>query len=133
MRLPTQSLRLPDRKRCLMQVDRSSFTQAQWQAIAVYVEARKRKRRFLIKAGGAAVLGCSAALMSHSMMKDGTLDIPASLHWVQVALPVLLLIVLGIGAAAVHGGVAASRTDLTRSGVPKELVADFEKYPTSKL
>lgn len=115
-----------------MQVDKSSFTKAQWEAIAVYVEARKRKRRFYVKAGAAAVLGCSAALMSRSMM-DGMPDVPAYLQWVQVALPIALLIVLAIGAAAVHGAVAASRTGLIRSGVPKELVADFEKYPTSKL
>lgn len=116
-----------------MQVDKSSFTKAQWEAIAVYVEARKRKRRFFIKAGTAAVLGCSAALMSRSMVQDGMLNVPAYLQWVQVALPIALLIVLAIGAAAVNGAVAASRTDLIRSGVPKNLVADFEKYPTNKL
>ncbi|VXC84781.1 conserved hypothetical protein [Burkholderia sp. 8Y] len=86
-----------------------------------------------MKAGAAAVLGCSAALMSRSMMQDGTLDVPASLQWLQLALPIVLLIVLAVGAAAVRGAVAASRTDLLRSGVPKSLVADFEKYPTNKF
>ncbi len=115
------------------QVDENSFTRQQWEAIAHYVEARKRRRKFYLTAGAAALVSCSAALMSRAMTEGSTLDIPPILQWAQMILPIVLLVVLSLGTIAFNSAVASGRKEMLSAGLGKKFVADFEKYPTRKF
>jgi hypothetical protein len=115
-----------------MQIDQNTFTKPQWEAIALYVDARKRRRRFWLGAGAAAVFGCGSALITRSLMQAGA-DLPDALQWTQTVLPILLLFVLCLGALAFQRAVASGRKAMLAAGLTMQFVADFENYPTSKF
>lgn len=115
-----------------MRIDKGSFTKQQWEAIALYVDARKRRRRFLLQAGAAAVFGCGSALITRSLMQAEA-DLSVALQWTQTVLPIVLLIVLCLGALVFQRAVASGRKAMLTAGLTMQFVADFEKYPTSKF
>jgi hypothetical protein len=99
----------------------------------MYVEARKRRRRFYRTVGPTVLIGCAASLLVHSMMQGETADIPAGLQLLEIVFPVLLLASLCVGLFAYHRAVSASRLALARAGVPNDFIRELENYPTGKL
>lgn len=115
-----------------MQLDDRTYTKQQWEAIALYVEARKRRRRFLFQAGAAAVFGCGSVLITRWLMQSGA-ELWSALQWTQTVAPIVLLVVLCLGAFAFQREVASGRKAMLAAGLTAQFVADFEKYPTSKF
>ena len=115
-----------------MKIDGSNFTKSQWEAIALYVYARKRRRRFLVTACAAAIFGCGSVLITSSLMQAGA-ELSSALQWTQTVAPIILLFVLCLGAFAFQREVASGRKAMLAAGLTVQFVADFEKYPTSKF
>jgi hypothetical protein len=115
-----------------MTVDKNSFTEPQWEAIALYVEARRRQRQFYRTAILAALIVCFGAFLARSII-DGGAEPFAGFHWLQTAALVFLLIVFSVGAGLFHWAVVTCRTGLLQSGVWSELISEFEKYPSRKF
>jgi hypothetical protein len=115
-----------------MQIDGSIFTKPQWEAIALYVYARKRRRRSLVTACAAAVFCCGSVLITRSLIQAGA-ELSGALQWTQTVAPIILLFVLCLGAFAFQREVASGRKAMLAAGLTMQFVANFEKYPTSKF
>jgi hypothetical protein len=115
-----------------MTVDKNSFTEPQWEAIALYVEARRRQRQFYRTAIPGALIACFGAFLARSII-DGGVEPFAGFHWLQIAALVLLLIVFSVGAGLFHWAVVTCRTGLRQAGVSSALISEFEKYPSRKF
>jgi len=115
-----------------MQLDERTYTKQQWEAIALYVEARKRRRRFSFQAGAAAFFGCGSVLITSSLMQTGA-EHSSALQWTQTVAPIILLVVLCLGAFAFQREVASGRKAMLAAGLTMQFVSDFERYPTSKF
>jgi len=105
-------------------IDRSSFTEAQWDALSDYVAVRKRQRTMYRIA-----LPSLAALVLSWLLANVSQGRPLVPGWL-----VAVASVVGLGAAGLsHVTLRRNRARLRASGMSAEWIEGSDRYPSGKI
>src|SRR5471030_1049497 len=113
-------------------IDRSSFTEAQWEALSLYAEARKRQRYFHRTALPALATVAVAWVIVQALL-EGTKGSSFMPTWLQTAVAILALAMGLSGFLMFRWAVGQGRARLRASGVSGEWIEALDKHPSHKF
>ncbi|WGS55026.1 hypothetical protein LFL96_36740 (plasmid) [Paraburkholderia sp. D15] len=109
-------------------IDRSTFTEAQWEALSLYVEARKRQRGFYRTALPALGLVVLAWGVTH-VLQSGPSRSAFVPEWLQTTVTAAAVTAGLFGVGLFRWAVRQSRAHLKASGVSTEWIAGLDRWP----
>lgn len=113
-------------------VDRSTFTEAQWEALSLYVEAHKRQRNFYRTALPVLCLVVLAWGVTRSIQSGttGTAVVPG---WLQNTIAAVAVVVGLSGFGLFRLAVRHCRSRLRASGISGEWIEGLDRYSSGRV